>query len=292
MPLEKIYVVRHGVSFPVYAAPLPTRLDIRESEKAKSSLTSPFLQFRSHWVVDDKGNYRGAIPSPTGIDADPALTSHGVTQSRELGAHLATLSDPPIEAVYSSPYYRCLQTIMPYVSAQEAAAASGRLPASQAATTKIRPEAGFSEWFGAAPFEQPVPAEPYFLHHLFPAYDMGYATKVKPARRGETYLQLRDRITAALEGVIRQCDEEGVRGIVLCSHAAAVILMGRILTGEFPDEMDTEDFKAFTCGLSVYSRPQAAAAADDDAKVVGNWTCEKNSDCSFLSGGEERGWYV
>lgn len=25
--------------------------------------------------------------------------------------------------------------------------------------------------------------------------------------------------------------------------------------------------------------------------VRGGWTCEVNSDCSFLSGGEERGWY-
>lgn len=124
---------------------------------------------------------------------------------------------------------------MPYVSLQQDAAAADSLPASQAATTKIRPEAGFCEWFGAAPFEQPQPAEPYFLHELFPAYDRGYANKVTPARQGETYLQLRDRVAAAMEAVVMQCDEEGVRAIVLCSHAAVVILLGRILTGEFPD---------------------------------------------------------
>ncbi|KAJ3487201.1 hypothetical protein NLG97_g6460 [Lecanicillium saksenae] len=53
--------------------------------------------------------------------------------------------------------------------------------------------------------------------------------------------------------------------------------------------MDTEDFKAFTCGLSVYTRG-GANSADGKSDNVGNWICEKNSDCSFLSGGEERGW--
>lgn len=26
--------------------------------------------------------------------------------------------------------------------------------------------------------------------------------------------------------------------------------------------------------------------------LIGPWLCELDSDCSFLSGGEERGWYV
>lgn len=144
---------------------------------------------------------------------------------------------------------------MPYVALQQDAAAAHRLPPSQAATTKIRPEAGFCEWFGAAPFKQPQPAEPYFLRDLFPAYDTEYATKVTPATYGETFEQLTARVTTAMERVVRQCDEEGTRAIVVCSHAAVVILLGRILTGQFPAEMDTEDFKAFTCGLSVYARP-------------------------------------
>jgi transcription factor C subunit 7 len=57
--------------------------------------------------------------------------------------------------------------------------------------------------------------------------------------------------------------------------------------------------------VSVYRRklahqdghgPQATRNSADKESgpdaVVGGWTCEANSDCSFLAGGEERGWYV
>lgn len=30
----------------------------------------------------------------------------------------------------------------------------------------------------------------------------------------------------------------------------------------------------------------------DTTAVIGGWQCHLNSDCSFLSGGPERGWYV
>jgi transcription factor C subunit 7 len=82
-------------------------------------------------------------------------------------------------------------------------------------------------------------------------------------------------------------------------------MLGRILTGFFPETIDTDDFRAFTCGLSVYRR-RLSNQEDDGSRekgnsteeesgpsvVVGGWSCEANSDCSFLTSGEERGWYV
>lgn len=123
-----------------------------------------------------------------------------------------------------------------------------------------------------------------------------------PPKRGETLAQLQARLTATMQSIIDRCDAEDRRAVVLCTHAAAVIMLGRILTGEFPETVDADDFHAFTCGLSVYRRkkldnrdqgngelpdtePNSSAAA-----VVGGWSCEANSDCSFLAGGEERGW--
>merc|ERR1711939_357212 len=85
MSLEVIYVTRHG--------------------------------FRSNWVVDPKtGEYSTSVPSPTGIASDPELAGYGVAQSKELASHLLTVS-PPIERIYSSPFYRCIQTITPTVTA-------------------------------------------------------------------------------------------------------------------------------------------------------------------------------
>lgn len=46
------------------------------------------------------------------------MTSHGVTQSLELASHLVSPAvHPKPFRVYSSPFYRCLQTIQPGVEA-------------------------------------------------------------------------------------------------------------------------------------------------------------------------------
>ncbi|UNI14347.1 C6 zinc cluster transcription factor-like protein [Purpureocillium takamizusanense] len=311
MPLEKIYVTRHG--------------------------------FRSNWLVDPAtGAYHAYLPSPTGIPADPTLTSHGVKQSRELAKHLMTL-DPPIDAVYSSPFYRCLETLKPFVdlAADEARryAESERQAEHPTQTpgeshpgehlsvrqedirplswpganvaAKIRPEHGIQEWFGSAPFDHPRPATTAVLKSLFPAIDETYQSTVVPSSRGETLAELQLRVAVALKAIIDSCDADGTRAVLLCTHAAVVIVLGRILTGQAPVNVEDEDFYAYTCGLSVYSRQPALArglgdscrspassssswavpvAETESAGLIGGWNCELNSDCSFLSGGAERGW--
>jgi len=56
------------------------------------------------------------INSPTGIPSDPPLSAHGTEQARELMAHLVKL-DSKIDRIYSSPFYRCLETINPTTEA-------------------------------------------------------------------------------------------------------------------------------------------------------------------------------
>lgn len=160
--------------------------------------------------------------------------------------------NPPIEAVYSSPYYRCLQTITPFVELQRQSTPTSGVEG--CTVTTIRPEAGLSEWFGSAPFEHPQPATPEILKAMFPAYDDDYVSAVTPLRNGETLTQLYSRVSRGLQAIIARCDAEGRRSVVLCTHAAVVIVIGRILTGRVPDSPDVQDFRAFTCGLSVYSR--------------------------------------
>lgn len=225
-------------------------------------------QFRMAWTVDNEGNYRSSFPTPTGIPADPVLTSHGLDQAEQLATHLATLN-PPVDIVYSSPYYRCLQTINPYVKAQAAALEAGTLPDAQRDTARIRGEHGVCEWFGAAPFAHPQPADQATLKGLFPLYDDEFLSPVKPRVKGETYVQMVGRVRDAMRALIKRCDDEGRKAVVICSHAAVIIALGRVLTGQYPEEMETDDFKAFTCGLSVYARSEGRGIDGKDDN--GEW---------------------
>ncbi|KAI9055496.1 hypothetical protein LZ554_000447 [Drepanopeziza brunnea f. sp. 'monogermtubi'] len=269
MSLEVIYVTRHG--------------------------------FRSNWVVDPKtGEYSASIPSPTGIASDPSLAGYGVEQSHELALHLQAL-DPPIQRIYSSPFYRCVQTISPTVAALAATCTDPE-------TGKVRGENGIGEWYGLARFDHPSPAEPAVMKALFPHYDERYKVAIKPSVNGETIDELHDRTAYALHRIIEQCDREGVKAIVLCTHAATLIAIGRALTGRMPEDIAEEDFRPFTCGLSTFVRrgrgnmettvkewegPETGIPKVDwkgGNGVGGGWNVTLSGDCSFLSGGEERGW--
>jgi transcription factor C subunit 7 len=267
-------------------------------------------QFRLSFQVDPAtGVYTSGpgLVTPTGLPADVTLTAHGVEQAHELADHLAQLQ-PPIDRVYSSPYYRCLQTIEPFVQKWKAATTSNSSWTGDSSRLQIKAETGLVEWYGTAPFDQPLPASTFSLKGRFPDLDLSYKPVLEPPRRGETIAQLHDRLALAIGRIIDQCDAEGVRTVLLCTHAAAIIALGRVLTGNMPDDADVEDFRAFTCGLSSYHRRTksqsagGASAAEDDPKdaerwrhghgVRGGWKAGLNSDCSFLSAGEERGWYV
>ncbi|OBT78441.1 hypothetical protein VF21_02119 [Pseudogymnoascus sp. 05NY08] len=257
--------------------------------------------FRSNWVVDaDTGVYSGTIPSPTGIASDPALAGYGVTQARELADHLVTV-DPPIDVFYSSPFYRCIQTIYPTIEKAEALKPS--VP-----KRTVRGDTGVGEWYGTARFDHPSPATPDVLNGLFPLYDPEYKSSIVPSVNGETIDELHDRTAYALHKIIEQSDKDGVKAIIICSHAATILAIGRALTGRMPEDIAEQDFKPFTCGLSKFVRKTGASTSGEvdlwegpgaqipkvswrnGNGVSGGWTCELNGDCSFLSGGEERGW--
>ncbi|KAG9239238.1 histidine phosphatase superfamily [Amylocarpus encephaloides] len=257
--------------------------------------------FRSNWVVDaNTGEYSSNIPSPTNIASDPALAGKGVEQSHELAAHLQTLS-PPIQRFYTSPFYRCIQTISPTIEALARTNADSE-------TLKIRGEHGVGEWYGMARFDHPSPAEPGLLIKLFPRYDVEYRPKIKPSVNGETIDELHDRTAYALHKIIEESDKEGVEAILICTHAATLIALGRVLTGRMPQDIGEEDFRPFTCGLTTFVRqdgktplgqvpewngPETTIPSVTWRKgkgVGGGWELTKSGDCSFLTEGEERGW--
>ncbi|KAI1374567.1 phosphoglycerate mutase-like protein [Hypoxylon crocopeplum] len=310
MSLEVIYVTRHG--------------------------------FRSSWSVDPStGNYTASIRSPTGLPTDPALTSHGFKQANELATHLLQ-ADPPIDQVYSSPYYRCMQTIQPFVHNLRRIQTQTSRNVSEESPVKIRVDSGLSEWYGLAHFEHPSSAPLNELQRFFPELDPSYTSSLAPSRHGESLSQLHDRVAKVIDSIIRRSDQEGHKAVLVSTHAAVVIALGRVLTGRME-----KDFGAFTCGLSKYKRQESntgqfsissggktgskttAPAALGERRIrearskvhtepdpaghvdlhpqvsrwsdlgssgrgvtglYGGWSCELDSDCSFLHGGEERGW--
>ncbi|KAK3070846.1 C6 zinc cluster transcription factor-like protein [Teratosphaeriaceae sp. CCFEE 6253] len=268
--LEVIYVVRHG--------------------------------FRSNWVVDaETGTYSSNIRSPTGIPSDPALASYGTQQAKQLATHLLQL-DPPVDLIYSSPFYRCLQTLAPFTDAIVAQKGDGKV--------KVITEPGVGEFYGKARFDHPSPASLEVLHTHFSHLQAERETIIVPSTKGETIPQLHDRLAYTLSHMIARADADlaGPRSLLICTHAASMICIGRALTGRMPEEEGEEDFRCGTCSFSKFTRKahsvQAAkvewdvARADEvpdigwrDGKgVSGGWAVEINGDCSFLENGEERTW--
>lgn len=252
------------------------------------------------------GEYSANGPIPTGIPSDPILTAHGVNQAEELGEHLESI-EPAIDTIFCSPYYRCLQTLLP---------TARRLLPKGKAGGRIKVENGFGEFHGRAWFAHPSPALLKELdeEHFPDILDLSYKAIITPDVHGETIDMLHDRLAYALHKTIEACDKDskGPRTILICSHAASIIAMGRVLTGNMPENFATDDFQCYTAGLSVYKRRRTKVILEGvvgewDEKtpdkipqldwkggkgVMGGWDCLKNSDCSFLSGGAERGWLV
>jgi len=249
------------------------------------------------------------MPSPTGIPTDPALTAHGVKQSEELGDHLLTLTPRP-DLLYCSPYYRCLQTLAP--GAKKLFDAGESLIGG-----RIRVENGVSEFFGHAPhFDHPSPAPLSELRndHFPDLLEASYEPLLIPSLRGETIEGLHKRIAFVIHNIIEACekDENDPKAILICTHAAVMIALGRVLTGMMPDDVSEDDFHCYTASLSMYRRKTATSPNTAEftsvvkwkpgtpslvpnpewrrSGVAGGWTCVKNSDTSFLSGGAERGW--
>jgi transcription factor C subunit 7 len=274
---------------------------------------------RLAWTLDPTtGKYTSNHPYPTRLPADPPLASHGVQQAIETGEYFASPSSPLSELVkhdrlriYSSLFYRCLETLRPTVEKLREIELTDSISRFQKhSPLEVRGERGIGEWFGRAWFVQPKPAEPARLkEEFFPWLDDTYQSRVIPTEHGERIEPLHDRLALTLATIVQDVDEEysaAGRGaehvtLLLCGHAAQIIASGRALTGLMPADHDEDDFKCFTCGISRFVRravPESAAEHwyfredwRNGSGVAGGWDCVANSDCGHLSQGEERGWH-
>ena len=128
--------------------------------------------------------------------------------------------------------------------------------------------------------------------------------------------ELHERCAYALQYLIAKEDEEdrkkqetAERAILICTHAASLIAVARALTGRMPADPAEEDFQTYTAGISKFTRRALPDRQEHVSSkkwekgmeipkigwqngkgVRGGWDCVLNSDCSHLTGGEERGW--
>ena len=257
-------------------------------------------------MVDPQtGEYSTTIKSPTGIASDPALAGYGVVQAKQLATHLASL-DPPVDLIYSSPFYRCLQTLSPFTDRLVEARGEGKI--------SVNVEPGVGEFYGTARFDHPSPASIEVLNTHFKHLKAEEVATIIPSSKGESIPQLHDRLAYCLRAVIAKADADPLKpkALLMCTHAAAMIAIGRALTGRMPEDECEDDFKCGTCSFSKFTRrsrdvakevesdaPVWSADAPDKVPdigwrggkgVGGGWNVEVNGDCSFLENGEERTW--
>lgn len=147
---------------------------------------------------------------------------------------------------------------------------------------------GDSEFFGRADFQHPEPPTIDVLTSHFDHLDEKYQSVHIPRSKGESIVELHERVNRAITRIVSELDDdpEQPKALLICTHAATMIALGRVLTGDMPQDPDEDDFQCYTASLSTFVRK----SKDPERGVVGNWDCVLNSGTDFLSGGAERGW--
>jgi len=238
MTLETIYIARHG--------------------------------FRVNWVTTEWS-------SVTGLPRDPQLAAFGEVQANEVADYFLSLpGDQRPTAIFSSPYYRCLQTSKP------TAVALG-IP--------IYAEHGLSEWY--YPVEpgtglHPRPSAASELKAYFPEIDDSWSSVWYPSRKGENVVALHDRLAGFLTVLIPEVQRRfaGVhKRILLVSHAATVIALAR----ELVNNRDLS-FRAACCSLTILDHNDVVAGDSARPAIIGDWTARLLGGGEHLKDGLQRAW--
>ncbi|THV04907.1 phosphoglycerate mutase-like protein [Dendrothele bispora CBS 962.96] len=223
--------------------------------------------FRLNWVTT-------TWKSETGLARDPPLAAFGVTQAEELATYFSSLpEDQRPTAIFSSPYYRCLQTAK---------------PTSIALNIPIYVEHGLSEWYSpVAPNTglHPRPGSASSLKAFFPQIDPeGWSSVYYPTRRGEDVQGLHDRMNDFLSHFVPHAEKklpvEKHKRILFVSHAASIIVLARELLGK-----RNLGLRVGCCSLSEFVKKP-----DENSNVLGGWEPKRLAEAEFLTGGVQRDW--
>ncbi|KAN0065694.1 hypothetical protein ACQY0O_000824 [Thecaphora frezii] len=206
---------------------------------------------------------------PTGRPRDPVLTAHGLDQARDLARFLALLPpDQQPQLIISSPYYRCLQTSE---------------PAAALLDLELVAEPGLAEWFPPVPTDSgvhPAPARAATMRKFVPRLSLSWEPLLYPDSLGEDIPQLHARARRVLSLIQQRCHQLGVERVLLCSHAATLIALGRVLLQDDAGGQRTKAINVGTATLSKYTRIGTSK----------RWQQQLNGDGSFLKHGSERNW--
>jgi len=206
-----------------------------------------------HGYRDDWEN-PGSL-SPTELPHDPSLHTIGIQQAAETAEYF---KDKVVQAIFSSPFYRCLQTAK---------------PTANTLGLNIKIEYGIGEWYGTTRTFYPLPAKLDRLKELFPEIDTSYVPVLSSPTGSETMRQVHERVQQAMDKLVQNCDNQ-YEQVLLFGHAASVICCIRALLGDWSFYVN-----AGTCSISKLER-------QDD----GSWKLILNGSTDHLSGGNVRSW--
>lgn len=233
--------------------------------------------FRLNWVTTN-------WTSATGTARDPPLAAYGVTQAEQLAKHFASLPEAERPtAIFSSAFYRCLQTATPVATALN-------LP--------LYVEHGIGEWY--SPVEagtglHPRPGNAHSLKQYFPLIDTSYSSTWLVSRHGESLEEVHRRTDDFLEAFVPRVEggdpaplahhaSSGVathKKIILIGHAASCIMLIKSLAGS---KVDGAEIRIGTCSVTRMEK-ESEGGILGAFKVVGQM-----GDASFLTNGVERDW--
>lgn len=111
------------------------------------------------------------------------------------------------------------------------------MPLAKALDLPIYLDEGIGEWYGllhhpSSP-DHPIPLDVTKWPNYFPEVEFRKGeTGIVGDRRGESMMEIHQRAQKALDVVIRRADSDGLNTIILCTHAATNIALGRALIGD------------------------------------------------------------
>ncbi|KIM66159.1 hypothetical protein SCLCIDRAFT_14531 [Scleroderma citrinum Foug A] len=220
--------------------------------------------YRANWIDAQCGTV-------TGLARDHPLAAYGEAQARELATYFQTLPEAKRPtAIFSSPYYRCLQTALPVANVLN-------LP--------IHVEHGLSEWYSpVAPGTglHPRPLAAADLNRYFIEIDPSWSSVWYPSRKGEDVKEVHARVNGFLDLFVPEVETRFAdqhENILLVSHAATTIALCRGLLA-LPDM----PLRVGCCSVSEFSRKPATHG------ILGAWGAKKLVDGSHLKDGASRDW--
>ncbi|KAK7694608.1 hypothetical protein QCA50_001794 [Cerrena zonata] len=221
--------------------------------------------YRLNWVTT-------TWKSVTGLPRDPPLAAFGITQAEELGQYFLSL--PPDErptAIFSSPYYRCLQTSK---------------PVSVTLGVPIYVEHGLSEWYShVVPGSglHPRPGSASALKTYFSEIDAEtWQSVFYSSRKGEDVEEVHDRAGQAANALVQVLERKFPnqhKRILFVTHAATAIALARELIGNRELSL-----RVGCCTLSEFQRKP------DATEFIGGWEAKRLADGAHLKEGASRDW--